>query len=99
MTIPMVGAEINFLLLLDIYPIISYTHSRMSRKITLTTNDINQRQWSTLILELNSMSKSWKRFGVDIKLNAMNSERIIKWGNKSNDERNDEGDIRPEIHK
>jgi len=71
----------------------------MSRKITLTTGDINQRQWSTLILELNSMSKSWKRFGVDIKINAMNSERIIKWGNKSNDERNDERDIRPEIHK
>ena len=67
----------------------------MSRKITLTTNDINQRQWSTLILELNSMSKAWKRFGVDIKINGMNSERIIKWGNRSNDER----DIRPEIHK
>jgi hypothetical protein len=64
----------------------------MSRKITLTTNDINQRQWSTLILELNSISKSWKRFGVDIKINALNSARIIKWGNRNNDE----GDIRPE---
>ena len=64
----------------------------MSRKITLTTNDINQRQWSTLILELNSMSKSWKRFGVDIKINASNSGRIIKWGNK----KNNEGDIRTE---
>jgi len=41
------------------------------------------------------MSKSWKRFGVDIKINGMNSERIIKWGNRSNDER----DIRPEVHK
>jgi hypothetical protein len=71
----------------------------MNRKITLTTNDINQRQWSTLILELNSMSKSWKRFGVKIKINATNSDRIIKWGNKTNDERNDERDIRPEIHK
>jgi len=66
----------------------------MTRKITLTTNDINQRQWSTLILELNSMSKSWKRFGVDIKINAANSGRIIKWGNR----RNDEGDIRTEKH-
>ena len=56
------------------------------RKITLTTNDINQRQWSTLILELNSMSKSWKRFGVDIKVNALNAERIIKWGNKSHED-------------
>ena len=58
----------------------------MNRKITLTTNAINQRQWSTLILELNSMSKSWKRFGVDIKVNAVNAERIIKWGNKNHDE-------------
>ena len=58
----------------------------MSRKITLTTNNINQRQWSTLILELNSMSKSWKRFGVDIKVNALNAERIIKWGNKNHEE-------------
>ena len=62
------------------------------RKITLTTNNINQRQWSTLILELNNMSKAWKRYGVDIKINATNSGRIIKWGNKRNDER----DIRPE---
>ena len=67
----------------------------MTRKITLTTNDINQRQWSTLILELNSMSKAWKRYGVNIKINALRSGRIIQWGNKRNDER----DIRPEIHK
>ena len=59
----------------------------MNRKITLTTNDISQRQWSTLILELNSMSKSSKRFGVEIKINGKNSERIIKWGNKSNDDK------------
>jgi len=58
----------------------------MNRKITLTTNAISQRQWSTLILELNSMSKSWKRFGVDIKVNALNAERIIKWGNKNHED-------------
>tara|TARA_R110000765_G_scaffold215701_2_gene320441 strand:- start:21 stop:233 length:213 start_codon:yes stop_codon:yes gene_type:complete len=60
----------------------------MNRKITLTTNDISQRQWSTLILELNSMSKAWKRFGVDIKLSAVNAERIIKWGNKNHEDGN-----------
>ena len=58
----------------------------MSRKITLTTNNISQRQWSTLILELNSMSKSWKRFGVDMKISALNAERIIKWGNKNRED-------------
>ena len=66
----------------------------MTRKITLTTNDIGHRQWSTLILELNNMSKSWRRFGVKIKITAPNSEKIIRWGNK----RNNEGDIRPEVH-
>ena len=64
------------------------------RKITLTTNNIGHRQWSTLILELNSMSKAWRRYGVDIKIKAPRSEKIIKWGNKRNDERN----IQPEIH-
>ena len=66
----------------------------MSRKITITTNDIGQRQWATLILELNNMSKIWKRYGVSIKIKAPRSENIIKWGNRNNDER----DIRPEIH-
>ena len=66
----------------------------MSRKITLTTNNIGQRQWATLILELNHMSKLWRRYGVEITIKAPRSERIIKWGNRSNDE----GDIRPEIH-
>ena len=37
------------------------------------------------------MAKAWKRFGVDIKVNAVNAERIIKWGNKSHDD-----DIRTE---
>ena len=67
----------------------------MSRKITLTTNNINQRQWATLILELNNMSKAWKRYGVQINIKAPRSDRIIKWGNRNNNE----GDIRPEIHK
>ena len=66
----------------------------MSRKITLTTNDIGQRQWATLILELNNMSKAWKRYGVTINIKAPRADRIIKWGNKRNDER----DIRPEVH-
>ena len=66
----------------------------MTRKITLTTNDIGQRQWATLILELNNMSKAWKRYGVQINIKAPRSEKIIKWGNRSNDER----DIRPEVH-
>ena len=66
----------------------------MSRKITLNITGESQKQYSTLVLELNNMSKAWKRYGVQITIKAPRSEKIIKWGNRSNDER----DIRPEIH-
>ena len=69
----------------------------MSRKITLNIKGGSSKQYTTLILELNLIAKSWSKFGVNISLPGQ--ERIIKWGNKSNDERNDERDIRPEIHK
>ena len=65
----------------------------MSKKITLTTNNIGHRQWATLILELNNMSKAWKRFGVNIKIKAPRAEKIIKWGNRKSDEK----DIEPEV--
>ena len=52
----------------------------MSKKITLTTNNIGARQWATLILELNNMSKAWKRFGVNIKITAPRSQKYYKVG-------------------
>ena len=65
----------------------------MSRKITLNITGESQKQYSTLVLELNSMSKAWKKFGVDIKINSPSSEKIIRWGNRSNDERNIQSEI------
>jgi len=53
----------------------------MSRKITLNIKGGNSKQYTTLILELNVMAKSWSRFGVDISLPGQ--ERIIDWGNRS----------------
>ena len=66
----------------------------MSRKITLNITGESQKQYSTLVLELNSMSKAWKKFGVDITINSPSSEKIIRWGNKRYDERN----IQLELH-
>ena len=65
----------------------------MSRKITLNITGESQKQYSTLVLELNSMSKAWKKFGVDIKINSPSSEKIIRWGNRNNDERNIQSEI------
>jgi len=52
----------------------------MSRKITLNIRGESSKQYSTLVLELNNMAKSWNRFGVDIRLPGQ--KRIIKWGQK-----------------
>ena len=52
----------------------------MGRKITLNIKGGSSKQYTTLILELNIMAKSWSKFGVDIRLPGQ--ERIIKWGNR-----------------
>ena len=55
------------------------------KKITLKVNGITQRQWSTLLLELNIMKKAWKRFGVNIDMSAPGLKAIINLGTKSNE--------------
>ena len=57
---------------------------RMSRKITLNIKGGSSKQYSTLILELNIMAKSWKKFGVNI--NLPGQERTIAWGNRKHNE-------------
>ena len=56
------------------------------RKITLKTKGLSTKQYSTLVLELNVMSKSWKKFGATIDIEADGAERIINCGNKSHDD-------------
>ena len=55
------------------------------KKITLKVNGITQRQWSTLLLELNIMKKAWKSFGVDIDMSAPGLKAIINLGTKTNE--------------
>jgi hypothetical protein len=52
----------------------------MSRKITLNIKGESSKQYTTLILELNVMAKSWNKFGVNITLPG--KEKIIRWGQK-----------------
>jgi len=52
----------------------------MSRKITLNIKGESSKQYSTLILELNIMAKSWNKYGVNITLPGQ--EKIIRWGQK-----------------
>ena len=56
----------------------------MSRKITLNVKGESSKQYSTLVLELNIMAKSWGKFGVDITLPGQ--EKTIQWGNRKHND-------------
>ena len=66
--------------------------NQLCREITLDITGGSSKQYSTLVLELNIMAKSWNKFGVNISLPGQ--ERIINWGNR----KNNDGDIPAEIH-
>ena len=55
------------------------------KKVIITAKGISQKQWSTLILELNIMRKAWRTVGVELTLHAPKVNSIIKRGtsNKS----------------
>ena len=35
------------------------------KKITITSKDITQKQWSNLVIELNLIKKAWKPYAFD----------------------------------
>ena len=49
------------------------------KKVIITAKGISQKQWSTLILELNIMKKKWKPFA-ELTLHAPKINSIIKRG-------------------
>ena len=54
------------------------------KKVTIVAKGISQKQWSTLILELNIMRKAWKPFA-ELTIHAPKINSIISRGtsNKS----------------
>ena len=54
------------------------------KKVTITAKKISQKQWSTLILELNLMRKAWQPFA-ELEIHAPKVDSIIGRGtsNKS----------------
>ena len=54
------------------------------KKVTITAKKISQKQWSTLILELNILRKAWKPFA-ELTIHAPKVNSIIGRGtsNKS----------------
>ena len=63
------------------------------KEVNLKVSNISQKQWVNLLIELNLVKSSWRKFGPILEIKAKNFDHIIKWGRKKHGE--DTGDIDP----
>jgi len=54
------------------------------KKITITSKDISQKQWSNLILELNLIKKAWSSYA-SLELQGAGVKKIIAHGTRNFD--------------
>ena len=54
------------------------------KKLTISSKNISQKQWSNLILELNLLKKQWASFA-EINIEAPGIKKIIAWGTTNYD--------------
>ena len=54
------------------------------KKLTITSKDMSQKQWSNFILELNLIKKQWHKYA-DIEIQAPGIKKIISWGTSNYD--------------
>ena len=59
------------------------------KKLTITSKNITQKQWSNLILELNLMKKAWSSYA-DIQIEAPGIKKIIAWGTTNYDSKSED---------
>ena len=52
------------------------------KEVHIKVSNISPKQWANLLLELNLVRSSWRRFGPDISIKARNFDKIVKWGTK-----------------
>ena len=51
------------------------------KKLTITSKDITQKQWSNLVIELNLIKKAWKPYA-KIELQGPGIKKIIAFGTR-----------------
>ena len=56
------------------------------KKVTITSKNITQKQWTNLILELNLMKKAWRSFAT-LDIQAHGIKKIIEFGNRTGDDK------------
>ena len=63
------------------------------KEVHLKISNISPKQWTSLLIELNLVKSSWRRFGPDLKIKAKNFDKIIKWGRKIHGEDTSDTDL------
>jgi|TARA_B100001964_G_scaffold24606_1_gene24518 hypothetical protein len=54
------------------------------KKLTITSENISSKQWSTLLIELNLIKEQWKPYA-KLDINAPGINKIIAWGKRRYD--------------
>jgi len=54
------------------------------KKVTISSKNITQKQWSNLILELNIMKKEWNKYA-QLDIQAPGIKKILNWGTSNYD--------------
>ena len=56
------------------------------KKLTITSENISPKQWSTLLIELNLIKEQWRPYAkIDIHTSGFN--KVIAWGKRRYDTR------------
>ena len=56
------------------------------KQLTITSNNISQKQWSNLILELNLIKQAWAKYAT-LEIKAPGIRKIIAHGTRTNFEK------------
>ena len=73
----------------DKCPQISYIGYMKEKDINIKVSNITAKQWGNLLIELNLVKDAWRPYGPILKLKATSLDRIIKWGKKKHDAKED----------
>jgi len=59
------------------------------KEINIKVKNISSKQWPLLLIELNLIAKTWRRYGPIIDIKAKNFNSIVKWGGRKHDATDD----------
>ena len=60
----------------------------MAKKLTISSDNITPKQWSLLVIELNLIKESWRPFA-KLEIQTPGFDKIVKWGKKRHDEKDE----------